>query len=102
MSELPAGDVATALAGTVASRLCGGTCRRSLAMPLAKAKQGLDGKMHLEGEQQKGVRPLGLHGPGPREPSRLRKSTVRVQEAMGRTGSGTFQRVAWHAQGFRA
>lgn len=102
LSEPPAVDVATALAGTAASRLHRGTCQRPSATPLAKAKRGLDGKMHLEGEQQKRVRPLGLHRPGPWEPSCLRKRTVRVQESMGRTGSGTFQHVTWHAQGFRA
>nr|KAF6436086.1 OFD1 centriole and centriolar satellite protein [Rousettus aegyptiacus] len=49
LSEPPAVDVATALAGTAASRLHRGTCQRPSATPLAKAKRGLDGKMHLEG-----------------------------------------------------
>ncbi|XP_011361236.1 oral-facial-digital syndrome 1 protein isoform X2 [Pteropus vampyrus] len=49
VSEPPAGDVATALEGTMASRLRRGTCRRPSSTPLAKAKRGLDDKIHLEG-----------------------------------------------------
>lgn len=53
-SAPPAGDVAAAPAGTAASRPRRGTCRRSSATPLAKARRGLDGQVHLEGEQEKG------------------------------------------------
>lgn len=58
MSEPPAGDVATVLVGTGTALLRRGPCRRPSSMPLAKAKRGLDGKMHLEGKLQKGLRPL--------------------------------------------
>ncbi|XP_036091608.1 oral-facial-digital syndrome 1 protein isoform X2 [Rousettus aegyptiacus] len=48
-SAPPAGDVAAAPAGTAASRPRRGTCRRPSATPLAKARRGLDGQVHLEG-----------------------------------------------------